>query len=303
MAQPAMRAACSGRPWCNIHIYGRAWLADLLPYLDLPGVEYGGERPVKADCAIIFANSFRSAWLAWRAGIAQRWGYAGQWRRMLLTRAPRPRINHAHEHHRRYFLDLVAQLGFSVGEREVSLRLGAAARQAGVSWLDAHGLAARRTVCVAPGAQFGGAKRYLPEAYAAVLARLSHAGWHILVLGTKAERIVGERCLYGIAGKAYNAAGETSLAEALAVLGASRMLLCNDSGLMHAAAGLGLPVVAIFGATDPARTAPSGPRVKLLYHPAACSPCLKRECTVAGQPCMANVLPAEVAAACLAALT
>jgi len=119
-----------------------------------------------------------------------------------------------------------------------------------------------------------------------------------LVIGTQAERGTGAQITSRCTGPTWNAAGETSLRQALQLLTASRILLSNDSGLMHIAAGMQKPTVAIFGATDPARTAPSGSRVRLLYHPANCSPCLKRECLVPGQPCMVNVLPENVRDAC-----
>lgn len=299
MAQPAMRAVCLAEPWQEVLVFGRPWLADLLPYLNLPAARFAPHMPRGGDVAVVFANSFRSAWQLWRSGFAERWGFAGQWRRWLLTHAPKPRLNPACEHHRRYFLDLVEQLHLPVIDEEVKLYTSEASIHAGTAWLKERGLDADRTICVAPGAQFGGAKRYPPESYASVLAQLSAEDWHILLLGTAPERPIGERCLAAVTGKAVNAAGETRLAEALQVLAASRMLLCNDSGLMHVTAGFGKPVVAVFGATDPKRTAPSGPRAHLIYRPAACSPCLARECKVAGQPCMANVLPEEVVHACL----
>ena len=100
----------------------------------------------------------------------------------------------------------------------------------------------------------------------------------------------------------WNATGDTSLSEVLQLISASKLMLCNDSGLMHAAAGLGIPTVTPFGATDPQRTSPSGPKVEILYQPAPCSPCLQRECNVAGHPCMANITPQMLTDACLSML-
>jgi len=99
-----------------------------------------------------------------------------------------------------------------------------------------------------------------------------------------------------------NMAGVTSLSEALQLISACRLMLCNDSGLMHIAAGLGKPTVTPFGATDPARTSASGPRVRVLYQPADCSPCLRRECSVPGHPCMANITAQMLTDACLTML-
>jgi len=158
-----------------------------------------------------------------------------------------------------------------------------------------------RVICVAPGAHFGGAKRYPSESYAVILKWLAEQGWQPLILGTKDEREVGQACLGLLPEGAaqWNAAGETSMREALQLVSACRLMLCNDSGLMHVAAGMGKPTVGIFGATLPDRTAPSGPYTHVFYEPAVCSPCLQRECTTPGQPCMGNVLPERVLAVCL----
>jgi len=303
MAQPAMRSIVEAFEPAHVALFGRPWLADLLPFLDIPGAVYADAVPAGADAAILFPNSFRAAWLACRAGVKRRIGFRGQWRRLLLTDAPAPRISLRHQHHRDFYLDLAEQLGVEIRERQVRLAVPAGDVKAGEEMLRRQGLDPQRTVAVAPGAQFGGAKRYPAESYAAVLKWLADRDWQIMVLGTEAERDIGDQCLAPVAGQAWNAAGETSLRQGLQLLCASRMLLCNDSGLMHVAAGMGKPVVAIFGATDPARTAPSGARVHLLYRPADCSPCLKRECAVHGHPCMGNVLPEDVRDACLEVLS
>ncbi len=298
MAQPAMRALSQSNAG-HTSIAGRPWLKALLPFLNVDRAAYAGEIPDDADTAVLFPNSFRTAWNVWRAGVPERVGFSGQWRSLLLTQACQPRINMANEHHRYYFLDLVEQMGISVHNPEVQLAVPEAEARAGQETIIAHGLDPARTVCVAPGAQFGGAKRYLSSSYAEVLSDLSAQDWQLLLLGAQEEHSITNACLTNMRGKHWNAAGETSLSQALQLLAACRLLLCNDSGLMHVAAGMGKPVVAIFGATDPARTAPSGSNVRLLYHPAECSPCLQRECNTPGQPCMANVPPKEVLNACL----
>jgi len=302
MAQPAMRALCQNLKPAKISLNGPAWLADLLPFLELPQASYRPETPDDADMAILFPNSFRAAWKIWQAGISKRIGFSGQWRRPLLTQALKSHVNMAVEHHRLYYLDLVKQLGIPTLKTEVQLTAPETEMRLGQEAIIMHGLNPARTICVAPGAQFGGAKQYPPDSYAKVIAGLRKDGWQILLLGVQKERNIINECLNGVHAKYWNAAGETSLREALQILAACRLLLCNDSGLMHAAAGMGKPIVAIFGATDPARTAPSGKKVRLLYHPADCSPCLKRECNAVGQPCMTNTRPEAVIDACEKAL-
>ena len=306
MAQPAMRAFAEhytgNEGYERLIIHGRPWLADLLPFLGLGTATYS-DSASQADTAVIFPNSFSSAWKLFRSNTSERIGFRGQWRSLLLNRGYSPQLDMMHEHHRDYFLNLAEQSGIAVHEREVKLHLSAMDIEAGKSLMQEHGLDPEKTICVAPGAQFGGAKRYPSESYRNVLKWLSQEGWQILILGTPAEREIGETCLSEVTTPHWNSSGNTSLKQALQILTACRLLLCNDSGLMHVAAGMNQPVVGIFGATDPERTAPSGAHVQLLYKPATCSPCLQRECTTPGHPCMGNILPETVRDACLELLT
>jgi len=303
MAQPAMSAFA--KHYINQHdynqliIYGRPWLADLLPFLGLDSAIYQASIPSGIDTTVLFPNSFRSAWKAFRSGASQRIGFCGQWRGILLNQGFNPQLNMMHEHHRDYFLNLAEQADIPIHEREVKLHVSTTDIETGQKLMQDNGLDPEKTICVAPGAQFGGAKRYPSEAYRYVLKWLAEAGWHILILGTTAEQKIGDQCLDQVQTPKWNSSGQTSLKEALQILTASRLLLCNDSGLMHVAAGMGKPVVGIFGATDPERTQPSGPHVQLLYKPAVCSPCLQRECSVPGHPCMGNILPETVRDVCL----
>ncbi|PJA32170.1 MAG: lipopolysaccharide heptosyltransferase II [Zetaproteobacteria bacterium CG_4_9_14_3_um_filter_53_7] len=305
MAQPAMKAIAShyrDQLGCErITVCGRSWLSDLLPYLNIEGAQYARDIPA-ADIAYLFPNSFRSAWQCKKAGVKEMIGYQGQWRRFLLHRALPHRLSLKHEHHRLSYLDIAEQVNIVPAQREVTLSLPAGDQDAGRALMIKHGLNPQRVICLAPGAQFGGAKCYPTESYAEIAYSLVEAGWQPLVLGMKEDQQVGDIILQDLRGPHWNAAGLTSLAQALELISACRLMLCNDSGLMHVAAGLGIPTVAPFGATDPSRTAPSGPAVKIIYQPAECSPCLQRECSVAGHPCMTNIRPQMLLDACLAML-
>lgn len=300
MAQPAMRAVAEAMPESRITLFGHSWLSDLLPFLGLGAhAAYESSFPTNSDATILFRNSLHAAWDAWKSGSPRRIGFRGQWRSLLLKPAFTPNLDMKVEHHREYFLDLVEQAGVKVPNRQVSLEVPIAELDSGNQLLLKHGLDPDKTICVAPGAQFGGAKRYPAESYAKVLEQLAEHGYQILALGTPQEREIAETSLASVTTTKWNGCGQTSLRQALQIIAASRLLLCNDSGLMHVAAGMGNNVVAIFGATSPERTAPSGDSVTLLYRPAECSPCLQRECSVSGQPCMANVGPEMAVDACL----
>jgi len=297
MAQPVMRAFVDNMRPQRLSLVGRSWLKDLAPWLNLGEVETRVSMPTDADVAVLLPNSIRVAWEAWCAGIPCRIGFRGQWRYFLLTDAPKPRNDMMKEHHRNYFLDLAEQCGVACHGRQVALSIPRMAIPHGEALLKHHGLDPARTIAIAPGAQFGGAKRYPAKCYQQVATDLAAAGWQVVTIGTPAEREIGG-CVVGTIPRSWNSAGTTTLTQALNIMAASRLLLCNDSGTMHVAAGIGKPVVALFGATDPVRTAPDGPKVHVMYHPAACSPCLQRECSVAGHPCMMAIAPAEVTAAC-----
>ena len=302
MAQPAMRAIVQHYPESTIHLAGRPWLSDLLPFLNLGQAAYQN-RLTKHQKVFLFRNSFHAAWQALRSGSKERHGFKHECRSLLLSHAYKPALNMQYEHHRDYFLDLVEQAGIPVAQREVCLHAKQEDLEAGKALLREHHIDPERAICIAPGAQFGGAKRYPHQSYAYILKWLSETGWQTVILGTPEERDIGEQCLQMVTGQAWNASGTTSLRQALQLIAASRLTLCNDSGLMHVSAGLGRPTVGIFGATDPGRTAPSGKHVSLLYKPAPCSPCLKRECAVPGHPCMMNILPETVRDTCLELLT
>ncbi|MFQ5518810.1 MAG: glycosyltransferase family 9 protein, partial [Mariprofundus sp.] len=207
-----------------------------------------------------------------------------------------------HEHHRSFHLDIARQMDIPVSNTNVSLSIPDQASSAGCALFKQHGLNPERVICIAPGAQFGSAKCYPAADFSDVVGNLAEFGWQPVIVGMPEDHVVGQKILSNISTAHWNAAGKTSLTQALQLISGSQLMLCNDSGLMHVAAGLGIPTVTPFGATDPARTSPDGPHVRILYKPADCSPCLQRECSVDGHPCMANITPAMLLDACLSML-
>ncbi|MDX8387072.1 MAG: lipopolysaccharide heptosyltransferase II [Ghiorsea sp.] len=301
LAQPALRALAHHYKDEALQVFGRGWLPDLLPFLNLEhdDVTYVDELPKRTDAAFLFPNSLRSALQSFKSRAKQRIGFRREGRGVFLTHPYTSRIDLIHEHHRGYYLDLLQQHGVPTPFDAVELATPQGEKLEAVKQLKAHGINPDKYICVAPGAQFGGAKRYPAESYAYVLSWLSDEGWDVVVLGTPAESDIAKQCVSKVKGNYWNACGETSLRQALQLVSATHLMLCNDSGLMHVAAGMGIPTVTMFGATDPARTSPSGKKVTVLYKPASCSPCLQRECDAFGHPCMGNILPEMVRDACL----
>lgn len=274
------------------------------------------------DLALILPNSFRSAWEAWRAGIPRRVGFAGHHRRWLLTDVVlESRSEHAirqqrtvagttfevkhypsirHQAHR--YLDLISHLG---GNRDfIAPKL----------WLAAGELPAlnkfltegqRPFLGLNAGAEFGPAKRWLPERFAEAARRIGDefpCRW--LIFGGPSdvamandietrlrEHLRGERDVVNVAGK-------TTLPELCQLLSFCKLLVTNDTGPMHLAYALGTPLVAVFGSTSPELTGPVGPRCEIVRANVECTPCFLRQCPVDFR-CMNSIQIESVVAAAL----
>ncbi len=309
MALPALAAIRAHFGGAPLHVAASAALApvftavpDVGRVLSLPPDLRGEIATLAAgefDAVLLLPNSFRAAWVAWRAGIRERWGYRTDWRGVLLTRAvPRPRRHRLRrtprlvQHHAEYFLDLVRGLGMATPS-PLAARLvpppSALAR--GRALLEAHGADPERPlVAFAPGAAYGHAKRWPPAHFAALALKVwRERGVRTVLVGSLADRDAAleiESRVSSAASPTEKAArplidlvGRTDLATLLGVLRACRLAVSNDSGAMHVAAALGVKVVALFGPTDERATSPLGPHV-ILTNPVWCRPCLLRECPI-----------------------
>jgi lipopolysaccharide heptosyltransferase II len=150
-----------------------------------------------------------------------------------------------------------------------------------------------------PGAEYGPAKRWLPERFAAVarlLREQTGARWRIF--GVEGDRPVADLIAEQLGESCENLAGQTTLAQLIERLRECRLLLTNDTGAMHLAAHFGIPVVAVFGSTEDRLTGPLGPASRVVRHHVVCSPCFQRECPFDFR-CMQAVTAEEVAAAIL----
>jgi heptosyltransferase-2 len=148
-------------------------------------------------------------------------------------------------------------------------------------------------VLVAPGAEFGRAKRWPAEHYAAVARHALAAGRPVWLLGSpKDAEITG--LIAGAAPGAVDLAGRTRLLDVVDLLSLASVVVCNDSGLMHVAGALGVRVIALFGSTSPAFTPPLGRDAEVLRLGLACSPCFQRECPLGHQRCLVDLGPERV---------
>lgn len=261
------------------------------------------------DAALLLTNSFRTGWTARRSGIPQRWGYSAGVRRPLLTRAvARPR---GLVHQSEYYRELVERI---VGSAE-ALRYTPAEGRAGsdhgltplVRVTDNTRLRAQRLfaqhgigpgmpmVGFAPGAAYGHAKRWPPDRVAHVVTRLSRErGIRCVLVGAGPDREAGRAIESTLPPDVtvVNLIGRTDLRLLMGVIDTCRAFVSNDSGAMHLAAALGVPVTAIFGPTNERATAPLGDH-DVLLHPVFCRPCMLRECPI-DHRCMTRISEEDV---------
>ncbi len=255
----------------------------------------------RADAALLLPNSFGSAWLAKQAAIPERWGYAADLRRPLLSRAVRrPRRS---LHQGAYYQHLVRELGAPSGPLEPALIVPAEALAAARALLVERGWdGARPLLVLAPGAAYGTAKRWLPPHFGRLASMAAAAGAQCVLIGSRADAptvawVTG--CIDAGAGAAaIDLAGETSLELLAAVLRLAAACVSNDSGAMHLAGAVGAPLAALFGPTREHETAPltgGGGRAEVLINPVWCRPCMLRECPL-DHRCMKGLAPERVLA-------
>jgi len=326
MALPALRAIRQRHPDAQISIVARPYVADvyrdqqvaneLIPY-DPKGDHRGWSgreklvsdlRARKFDVALLLQNAFDAAWLAWRGQIPQRIGYARDARSLLLTKAiPVPNPGEIPPHEKFYYLELLRRAGWLdqlPDEPHITLRVPDATRQrAAQTLLEAGTRPHARRIAVGAGASYGSAKCWPPDRFAKVLnALLSHADADVILFGTPGELPVSAAIASELQRVPINLTGKTSIADLPALLSQCHLFLGNDSGAMHVAAAVGLPVVAVFGPTDPHGTAPVTPHLTIVQQKPYCSPCFLRRCPT-DHRCMTAVTPAMVESALQSALT
>jgi len=302
---PQARLTVLTRPWAADVYNGQAGVARVMTYepagrhRGLAGAWRLIRELAHFDLALLFQNAFSAALFPALARIPERWGYARDGRGWLLTRAVRVEPSDLTVHQVFYYLNLLKKLGIPAPYRPPRLPLEEAALAESETILSQAGLGGVPYLALAPGAAFGPAKRW-PEAEFARAARLilSRRPGGTVILGGLEEAPAAARLTEMLPDPKLNLAGRTTLATAKAALSRATLLLTNDSGLMHLGGALDVPLVAVFGPTDPTATAPLG-LSRLIKSRASCAPCLKRVCPLPRQICFDEVSPALVAEAAL----
>ncbi len=303
MSVPAVRAIKRGRPDVHVTIAAPDKIASmwkLIPEVDaiiplpdgslLPFVRRLRQQ-MPFDVAILFPNSLRVALESWVSGIPRRVGYRGHWRSWLVNQIVRePRKPGPPEHHSLRFLRIARQCGAETSNIEVPKPN------------QTSNIKHQTLIGLCPGAEYGPAKRWLQERFAEAAAKItaqSSAQW--ILFGTKNDAAIGEQIAAAIGDHCVNRIGQTTLEQLIDELRRCRLLVTNDTGTMHLAALVGVPVVAVFGSTEPLLTGPLGNGHTILRHHVECSPCFLRECPIDFR-CMKAVSADEVAGAVLSML-
>lgn len=249
-------------------------------------------RQESFDQAIVLPNSFKSALLPYWAGIPTRTGWQGESRYLVLNdrrRLDRERYPLMIER----FMALALPAGADLPEPYPLPRLNADA-DAAAALVARLGLTPGDVTALCPGAEFGPAKRWPPRHFAALARAEAARGRAIWLLGSPGDRETCEEIAAAAPGAVENLAGRTTLLEAVDLLSMTDRVVSNDSGLMHVAAALDKPLVALFGSTSPDFTPPLGERSQVLSHPIDCSPCFQRQCPLGHMKCLEDLAPEQV---------
>ena len=261
----------------------------------------------KYQACFVLPNSFKSAFIPWLANIPLRIGYRGEMRFGLInvaldnpSKTNRPPMV---EHY--LALSTLLKDEEQVENQQISsnitprLNVSTSATQSIQSKLQSANITDSIYV-FCPGAEYGPSKRWPTEHFARLAQELikENPTNHIILIGSHGDQNLANEISSQEKQNSniHNWCGSTSLDEAIALIGMSKAVVSNDSGLMHIAAALRVPQVAIFGSSDPAHTPPLSDKAKVIWLDLPCSPCHKRECPLGHLKCLKDILPQQVLA-------
>ncbi len=251
-------------------------------------------RSTQYDQAIVLPNSFKSALVPFWAKIPQRTGWRGEARWLVLNDLKKL-------DKQRYPLMIEQFMALALSKEEALLAdyplpelFSNTQTQNAVLAKHQIQRSERPVLALCPGAEFGPAKRW-PESYYAQVANAKLAeGWDVWLLGSPKDAAVGEMIMQETQQKCINLTGRTSLVEAVDLLSLASAVVSNDSGLMHIAAAVKKPLIALYGPTSSAFTPPLHSQAKTLQLNLDCQPCFQRECPLVHHRCMRDLLPQQV---------
>ena len=312
LMQPMLQRLAQRHPGVRIDVLAPPWTEKLLRQIPEVGdiiinpfphgaLQLGARRALgkqlqanSYDQAIVLPNSLKSALVPWFADIPLRTGFTGEMRYGLL--------NDARKLDKKKLPLMVERFAALAEERDTDITRPIPApklhasdeqRQAALSKLS---LTLDKPVAVfCPGAEYGPAKRWPAHYYAELAQRLRNKGYTVWLIGSPKDKEVADKIVALGNEPCRNLCGTTDLTEAIALISCAKLVVSNDSGLMHIAAALDIPMLAIFGSSSPQFTPPLSDQASVLKLDLPCSPCFKRECPLGHFNCMLQLTPQEVA--------
>ena len=251
------------------------------------------------DQAILLPNSLKSALVPFWASIAKRTGYVGEMRygllndirklnKTILTMTVQRFVALAYAQERMFDAQIIDLKNIPVPCLNVKSDKVSAA-------LSKFQLTTEQPVLsLCPGAEYGPAKQWPARHYAALAKEKLMQGWQVWIFGSQKDQAIGEEIQILLDQQAVNLCGQTQLAEAIDLMSVSKTVVSNDSGLMHMGAALGVPVVGVYGSSDPGFTPPLGKNSAMVSLNLDCSPCFKRVCPLGHTHCLENLTPEMV---------
>lgn len=258
----------------------------------------------KYQACFVLPNSFKSALIPWLANIPFRIGYRGELRYGLInvsldnpSKVNRPPMV---EHYLALSRLIFDEAAISTQEITPTLNVSNLAKQSIKNRLANASINPNSLYVFCPGAEYGPTKRWPASHFAKLAANVIHKNpsAQIILLGSKGDQKIAEEIQSQASTQEniMNWCGNTSLDEAIALIGLAKAVVSNDSGLMHIAAALKTPQVAIFGSSDPSHTPPLSEKAKVIWLNLPCSPCHKRECPLGHLKCLIDIQPQQVLA-------
>jgi len=310
MSTPMIHSLRGNFPHAQIYILAKPWVApvfenspdiDRILIYESAGKHKGVSgilrlaknlRAYDFDMAFLIQNAFEAALISFFAGIPIRIGYNTDGRTFLLTHAVTMSREIKKRHQIAYYLGILEGIGLHRFGTEMHLKISVPDRKQAGEILSTYGIRAEQGIIgINPGAAYGSAKRWPKDRYAQLCARLRQfrKDMPILVFGGPGEEKLGQEICHMAGEGCVSIAGLTSLREAMSLMERCRLFITNDSGLMHVAAALHVPQIAIFGPTDHSTTSPADSASRMVRVPTLCSPCLKQECPLGHHQCMKAV--------------
>ena len=309
MTTPAVRAIRQRFPSTHISLLAKPWVVpvfesskhiDQLLIYDDNGRHKGilGKfrlaRDLKKyhfDAAILLQNAFEAALITFLADIPIRIGYDTDVRQLFLTHAVSCTNEIKKKHQTGYYLNIIRGIGIKEDNRELYLRLNQKDRfRAEKILLEQHLSLDDKIVGINPGATYGPAKQWPFDRYARLADKIqTFTKAHIIIFGGPNDRNLGKKISQKMQYRPIDLSGKTSLGEAMALIERCDLFITNDSGLMHVAAALDVPLIAVFGSTNSITTGPLSQNSRIVQVPLECSPCLRPECPQGHLNCMDQI--------------